>query len=85
MTATNSVCECGHPAESHGHVPGFDMSPGVAFTVNDDPTQHTRMPDVWVCEGDPATQEQMAAIERDELSPWDLVCGCVLHSDPRPA
>ncbi len=72
------VCECGHPAESHGHVPGFEFSADVTMSVGDDPTQYTGMPDVWVCEGGRLVGDP------ENASPWDFVCGCVLHHDPRP-
>lgn len=72
------VCVCGHPAGAHEHVAGFEMTPGTTFTVNADPTLHTRMPDVWVCSGG-----RLVADPGEDTSPWEFVCGCVLHDDPR--
>lgn len=65
-----STCECGHPSEAHTLVKGFECSPGV--TINGCST----VPDVWVCSGGPEVTEPESA------SPWDFVCGCVLHDDP---
>lgn len=70
-------CGCGHAPEEHHLVPGFDLSPGVTLTVNDDPTQHTSVPDVWVCGGG-----REVADPTEDMSPWGRVCGCVLHADP---
>lgn len=76
-TTERGVCVCGHPYDAHGHVPGYDVSPGVTITCGDDPTQHTSMPDVWVCGGG-----RLVADPGEDTSPWDFVCGCVLHDDP---
>lgn len=35
-----------------------------------------RLPDVWVCEGGRLVADPETA------SPWDFVCGCLLHIDP---
>lgn len=65
------VCECGHPAEAHGHVPGFECGPHVTIDG------HSTIPDVWVCGGG-----RLVADPDENTSPWDFVCGCVLHRDP---
>jgi hypothetical protein len=71
----NGVCECGHPVEAHGFVPGFKCSPGVAIEV--DGVEYDCMPDVWVCGGG-----RLVADPGENTSPWEFVCGCVLHSAP---
>jgi hypothetical protein len=71
MPDHDGVCMCGHPAEAHGLVPGFECAPNVTIDGA------TTVPDVWVCEGG-----RLVAVTED-TSPWDGVCGCVLHEDPR--
>jgi len=67
------VCSCGHPAEAHGFVAGFTCAPQTTIDGV------TVVPDVWVCEGG------RLVVVSDDVSPWDCVCGCVLHEDPRQA
>jgi len=35
------------------------------------------IPDVWVCSGG-----RLADVNAPDMSPWDFVCGCVLHTPP---
>lgn len=70
MTAPG-VCQCGHPDSAHHLVKGFECSPGVTIDGR------TSMPDVWVCSGG------RLVADPENASPWDFVCGCVLHHDPQ--
>lgn len=64
-------CKCGHPWSHHLIVKGHECAPGV--TVNG----HSVIPDIWVCSGDPDHPYL-----GPDASPWDYVCGCVLHHAP---
>lgn len=57
-------CECGHDAEAHELVEGFDCSPGVTIDGA------SGMPDKFVCTGSREVADPSTA------SPWDYVCGC---------
>lgn len=64
------VCECGHPWEAHELVEGFTCSPGVTIGGR------SFVPDIWVCSGG-----RLADINDPDISPWDFVCGCILHKE----
>ena len=65
------VCGCGHPWDAHELVEGFECTPGVTIDGQ------SSMPDVWVCAGG-----RLADANDPGVSPWDFVCGCVLHWRP---
>jgi hypothetical protein len=35
------------------------------------------LPDVWVCSGG-----RLVDVNKPDVSPWDFVCGCLLHHQP---
>lgn len=75
-------CTCGHPLDDHEHVPGVQFSdPKVSGTVVTDEAGNvlTGLPDVWICTG-----TRLVDVNDPDVSPWDAVCGCVLHQDPSP-
>lgn len=70
------VCSCGHPADAHELVPGFEFSYPAHVAVVVDGRRVAGMPDVWVCSGG------RLVADPENASPWDFVCGCVLHEAP---
>lgn len=74
MTALQRMeprCECGHAWSEHHHVPGFECSPDVTIDGL------SFVPDIWVCGGGREVPKPT-----DDTSPWDYVCGCLLHTEP---
>ncbi len=67
---TTGVCECGHSWDDHEFVDGFDCSPGVRISTDDRPGISGGL-DLLVCGG--------GRLAPAGSSPWDHVCGCVLH------
>ena len=66
---SDGVCDCGHPYESHDFIDGFDCSPGVLIDGI------TGTLDLIVCGG--------GRLAPAGGSPWDHVCGCILHPNTR--
>jgi hypothetical protein len=69
---SSEVCACRHPFADHELVKGFRLRHS---TING----QSEVPDIWVCSGG-----RLVANPDEDTSPWDYVCGCVLH-DPPPA
>ena len=69
-----SRCECKHPWHHHEFVKGIPDVPGSYVT--NEAGERLTFGDIWVCTGD---HDQ---VYDPEKSPWDYVCGCVLHHAP---
>jgi hypothetical protein len=83
VTADRSgVCACGHPYAAHEHLERvtFEESDVTVHEVHDDGTVGPPIggfAECWICNG-----SRLVADPTPDTSPWDFVCGCVLHAPP---